>query len=175
MKFKQLKIKGAYLITPEFIKDERGFFARTACAREFKKNGLLSHWPQHSISFNKAKGTLRGMHFQPQPYGEIKLVRCTQGAIFDVLVDLRPRSKTFRRWVGVELSAANRKLIYIPKGVAHGFQTLTPNTEIFYLISEFFRADKARGVRWDDTAVGIHWPKGRRLISKRDRAFEDLT
>ena len=135
MKFIETELKGAFLINPEPLEDERGFFARTWCRKEFEQHGLNPDWVQCNISYNKRKGTLRGMHYQIAPYAEAKLVRCTMGAIYDVIIDLRPDSKTYRQWISAELSAENRKMIYIPQGFAHGFQTLVDNTEVFYQMS----------------------------------------
>jgi len=155
--------------------DERGFFARTFCAREFEEHGLNSRLVQSSISFNKERGTLRGMHWQEAPHGECKLVRCTRGAIYDVMLDLRRESSTFREWIALELSAENRRQVYVSEGFAHGFQTLTDSTEVFYQMSEFFAPDSARGVRWNDPAFTIHWPHaGRQIMSERDTSYPDF-
>jgi len=172
MKFLETKIKGAFLIEPERIEDSRGFFARTWSEEEFMAFSLNPHLAQCSISFNAKKGTLRGMHTQAPPHSEAKLVRCTMGALFDVLLDLRPASPTFKQWISAELTSENRKMIYIPEGVAHGFQTLTDNTEVFYQISERYHPESARGVRWDDEAFKIQWPLPVGDISPRDAAFE---
>jgi|WetSurMetagenome_2_1015567.scaffolds.fasta_scaffold440058_2 dTDP-4-dehydrorhamnose 3,5-epimerase len=175
MRFTPLSIPGAHLIDVEPHRDDRGFFARTWCAREFAEHGLAARLAQSSVSFNEHAGTLRGLHYQAAPHEEAKLVRCTHGAIFDVIVDLRPSSPSFRTWVGAELSAGNRRMLYVPEGVAHGFQTLEPASEVLYLISEFYAPETARGVRWDDPAFGIAWPAAeRRIISDRDRAYPDF-
>lgn len=174
MKFSQTDIAGAYLIDIEPITDERGFFARSWCRQEFEKRGLNLGIAQCNISFNKKRGTLRGMHYQVEPYMETKIVRCTAGAIYDVIVDLRPESSMFRKWIAVELSAENRRMLYIPPGVAHGFQTLADDTEILYQISEFYHPDSSRGVRWDDPAFGIKWPSADRVISEKDRQHPDF-
>ena len=174
MIFKETKLKGAFIIEPERIEDERGFFARTFCRKEFEVNGLNPNLVQCSLSFNKKKGTLRGMHYQTAPHEETKLVRCTRGAIYDVMLDLRPNSPTFKQWVSVELTGENRRMLYIPEGVAHGFQTLQEETEVLYQMSEFFHPECARGVRWDDRKFGIEWPSGERIISERDRAYPDF-
>jgi dTDP-4-dehydrorhamnose 3,5-epimerase len=164
-----------YLIEPQLLGDERGFFARTWCRREFEARGLNADLAQCSISFNRKAGTLRGMHYQAAPYEEPKLVRCTQGAIYDVALDLRPQSPTFKRWVGVELTAANRRMLYIPAGCAHGFQTTADDSEVFYQISEFYHPEAARGVRWDDPAFAIRWPETtHRIVSPRDAGFPDF-
>ena len=177
MIFRETNLPGAFVIEPERFEDERGFFARTWDVNEFAARGLNPRLVQCSISFNRRVGTLRGMHYQAAPHEEAKLVRCTMGAIFDVIVDVRPGSPTFARWTGVELSAANRQLLYIPEGFAHGFQTLQDDSEVFYQISAFYQSDFARGFRWDDEAVGIVWPPapaGGRIISARDAAFPRL-
>lgn len=173
MIFHETAVAGAFVIEPERLVDERGFFARTWCQRELQERGLDAGLAQCSISFNLTRGTLRGMHYQIAPYAETKLVRCTAGAIFDVIVDLRPGSKSFRRWCGVELSQQNRKMLYIPKGCAHGFLTLSDDVEVFYQISEFYSAAHARGVRWNDPAFAIQWPGEVKVISERDRSYPD--
>lgn len=167
-------LKGAFVIEPERIEDERGFFARTFCRREFDARGLNSNLRQCSVSFNRKRGTLRGMHYQVAPHGEAKLVHCTRGAIYDVIVDLRAESGTFRQWVAVELSADNRLMLYIPEGLAHGFQTLRDETEAFYQISEFYSPEHALGVRWNDRAFAIEWPIVNPIISARDRSHPDF-
>jgi dTDP-4-dehydrorhamnose 3,5-epimerase len=175
MRFTPLDIPGAYLIDVEPHRDDRGFFARTWCAREFAEHGLTARLAQCSVSFNEHAGTLRGLHYQAAPHEEAKLVRCTHGAIFDVLVDLRPASPSFKAWVGAELSAGNRRMMYVPEGVAHGFQTLERASEVLYLISEFYAPESARGVRWDDQAFNIAWPAAeRRIVSDRDLAYPDF-
>jgi dTDP-4-dehydrorhamnose 3,5-epimerase len=174
MKFAETRLKGAFIIEPERQEDERGFFARTWCKEEFKRNGLNSRLVQCSISFNKKKGTLRGMHYQVEPHQEAKLVRCTRGSIYDVIIDLRPGSDTFKQWLAVELTSESRKMLYAPEGFAHGFQTLGDNTEVFYQMSELYRPEGAKGVRWDDPAFGILWPEADRIISDRDIAFPDF-
>ncbi len=174
MIFKETKLKGAFVIEPERIEDERGFFARTFCRKEFEAHGLDPNLVQCSVSFNKTKGTLRGMHYQVSPYQETKLVRCTTGAIHDVILDLRPDSPTFKQWVSVELTRENWRMLYVPKGVAHGFQTLHDETEVLYQMSEFFHSECAKGVRWDDPQFGIEWPSAERIISERDRTYPDF-
>ena len=153
------------------IEDERGFFARSFCEKEFSERGLNPRVVQCNVSFNRRRGTLRGMHFQAAPHEEAKLVRCTAGAIWDVMVDLRPGSPTFKRWHGAELSAANRRAFYVPEGVAHGFQTTTENAEVLYQMTASFRPESARGVRWNDPAFAIQWPIADPFVSERDRAF----
>ena len=176
MIFTETPLKGAFVIEPEIIKDERGFFARTFCLEEFAAHGLNPNVAQCNISFNPKKGTLRGMHYQAKPREETKLVRCTLGAIYDVIIDLRPNSATSKRWFAVELSADNRKMLYIPEGFAHGFQTLEDNTEVFYQMSEFYAPEQARGIRWDDPAFAIKWPPApERLISDKDQRYPDFT
>jgi dTDP-4-dehydrorhamnose 3,5-epimerase len=174
MIFTETKLQGAFIIDIDRIEDERGFFARTWCQREFEAHGFCTQLVQCNISFNKHKGTLRGMHYQAAPYAEAKLVRCTSGAIYDVIIDLRPDSPTFKRWVAVELRAANRRMLFIPEGFAHGFQTLADDTEVFYQMSQFYAPEYARGVRWDDPAFGVSWPAEKRIISERDRSFPDF-
>jgi dTDP-4-dehydrorhamnose 3,5-epimerase len=174
MIFTETKLKGTFVIDPEKLEDERGFFARTWCQREFADRGLNPCIAQCSISFNHKRGTLRGMHYQVAPHEEAKVVCCNRGAIYDVIVDLRPDSPTFIEWLAVELHAENRRMLYIPEGFAHGFQTLEDNTEIFYQISEFYAPEYARGLRWDDAAFGIQWPPADRTISVRDRTHPDF-
>ena len=173
MEFHETKLPGVIEIYLEPNCDERGFFARTWCRKEFESHGLNPSLVQCSISFNAKKGTLRGVHLQAAPYGEAKTVRCTNGAIYDVVLDLRPESQTFRNWIGVTLSASNRHTLYIPEGCAHGFLTLEDNTEVFYQMSEFFRPEAARGVRWNDPAFQIVWPAKVDVISERDRTYPD--
>jgi dTDP-4-dehydrorhamnose 3,5-epimerase len=174
MIFTETTLKGAFLIEPERRPDERGFFARAWCQQEFAAIGLEPRWVQCNISFNRQRGTLRGMHYQAAPYAEAKLVRCTMGAIHDVIIDLRADSSTFRQWLAVELTADNRLILFIPKGFAHGFQTLTDDTEVFYQMSQFYAPDYARGVRWGDPAFNIPWPADKRIISARDLGFPDF-
>lgn len=172
MIFIETKLKGAFIIEPEPLEDERGFFARTFDQKEFEAHGLNPRVAQCNISFNKKKGTLRGMHYQIAPYEEAKLVRCTKGAIYDVIIDLRPESPTFKQWIAVELTAENRRMLYAPEGVAHGFQTLEDNTEVFYMMSEFYHPECARGVRWNDPAFGIEWPIKEKTVSSKDNSWE---
>ncbi|NWJ96738.1 MAG: dTDP-4-dehydrorhamnose 3,5-epimerase [Chloroflexi bacterium] len=171
MIFNETRLKGAFILEPKLLEDERGFFARTWCEREFEEHGLNPRLVQCNISYNKRKGTLRGMHYQVAPYAEAKLVRCTSGAIYDVIIDLRPESTTFKQWVGVELTAHNRLELYIPEGFAHGFQSLEDNSEVFYQMSQFYQAEAARGVRWDDPTFGISWPISQKTISQRDSNY----
>lgn len=169
MIFRETPLAGAWVLEPERFEDERGFFARTWCRREFEAHGLDPSIAQCSVSFNHRRGTLRGLHFQAAPHEEIKLVRVTRGAIWDVIVDVRPGSPTFRQHFSVVLSAEARNELYIPKGTAHGFQTLEDETEVFYQISEFYAPESARGYRWDDPSFAIPWPEPVTVISEKDR------
>lgn len=171
MKFIETSLKGTFIVEPDRIEDERGFFARTFCRHEFEKHGLNPNLVQCSTSFNKKKGTLRGMHYQVKPHEEVRLVRCTRGAMYDVILDLRVDSLTFKQWTAVELTAENRTLVYIPEGFAHGFQTLEDDTEVFYQMSEFYHPECARGIRWDDPKFGIKWPIKEKVISRRDNSY----
>ena len=171
MRFTETSLKGAFIVEPDRIEDERGFFARTFCRQEFEKHGLNPNLVQCSVSFNTKKGTVRGMHYQVKPHEEVRLVRCTRGAMYDVVLDLRADSPTFKHWVAVELTAENRKIAYVPEGFAHGFQTLEDDTEVFYQMSEFHHPECARGVRWDDPAFGIKWPIPNPIVNDRDRTF----
>lgn len=172
MKFTETKLKGAYVIEVEPLADERGFFARSWCQKEFAEHGLNSNLVQCNISFNLKKGTLRGMHYQAKPYQEVKLVRCTMGAVYDVIIDLRSDSPMFKQWIGVELTADSRKMLYIPEGMAHGFQTLVDNTEVFYQMSEFYNSESATGLRWDDPEFKIEWLiKQDLVISEKDKFY----
>jgi dTDP-4-dehydrorhamnose 3,5-epimerase len=175
MKLTSVPLPGAYVIELEPIVDERGFFARTWCTQEFKVHGLNPNLAQCSVSFNKRKGTLRGMHYQIEPHQEAKLIRCCSGAIYDVILDLRRPSPTYCKWFAVELTAANRKMLYVPEGVAHGFQTLTDGVEVLYQISESYWPESARGARWDDPVFGIQWQIPDPIISPRDNSFPDYT
>lgn len=174
MTFQQTRLAGVFEVHLAPNPDERGFFARSWCQKEFENHGLNPSLAQCNVSFNTRKGTLRGMHYQAAPHAEAKLVRCTQGAVYDVVVDLRPQSPTFKQWIGVELTAANRRMMYIPEGCAHGFLTLQDESEIFYQMSEFYHAESARGVRWNDPAFGITWPRPVEVISERDRSYPDF-
>lgn len=171
MKFTETKLKGAFTIDFEKREDPRGFFARTFCQKEFQEHGLNPNCVQASVSCNYKKGTLRGMHFQAPPYLEAKLVRCAEGAIFDVIVDLRKNSKTFKQWFGIELSRENTKMLFIPEGFAHGFITLTDNAQILYQMSEFYAPGFDRGFRYDDPAFGIKWPVKVAEISEKDNSW----
>ncbi|RTE07912.1 dTDP-4-dehydrorhamnose 3,5-epimerase [Paenibacillus whitsoniae] len=174
MLFTETRLKDAYIIELDKIEDDRGFFARSWCREEFKQRGMNPNLVQCNISYNKKKGTLRGMHYQVAPHEEAKLVRCTRGAIYDVIIDLRPESKTYKKWVSVELTADNRTMLYVPEGFAHGFQTLQDETEVFYQMSEFYDPECARGARWDDPAFGIEWPgEHGHVISAKDRSYSE--
>lgn len=174
MIFNSTPLSGAYLIQQEPILDKRGSFARSYCQDEFKAKDLNPLFVQSNISFNKVLGTLRGMHYQKAPYAEAKLVRCTQGSIYDVIIDLRSESKTVRQYFGVELSAQNRNAVYVPPGFAHGFITLQDNTEVLYQMSEFFHGECANGVRWNDPIFDIKWPLDVEVISERDQNYQDF-
>lgn len=173
MVFEETRLGGAWLVKIEPRADNRGLFARTFCTDEFIAHGLPASFVQCNVSYNATLGTLRGMHFQREPRPEGKLVRCTGGAIWDVIVDLRKDSPTYCRWQGFELTAENRDALYIPGGFAHGFQTLTPGTEVFYQMTEFYVPELAAGVRWNDPAFGIEWPIPDPVLSDRDRSYED--
>jgi dTDP-4-dehydrorhamnose 3,5-epimerase len=174
VKFEPASLAGVFLVRLEEMADERGFFARSWCRREFEEHGLDPDVVQCSVSFNHRKGTLRGMHYQAAPHEEAKLVRCTSGSVYDVIIDLRPSSPTYTRHFGVLLSSLERQALYIPKGFAHGFLTLEDGAEIFYQMSAFYEPRSARGVRWNDPAFGIRWPAEVRVISDRDRAWPDF-
>jgi dTDP-4-dehydrorhamnose 3,5-epimerase len=171
MKLTELELSGAFLVDLEPIEDERGFFARSFCRQEFAARGLNPAVAQCNISFNRQRGTLRGLHYQAPPKAEAKLVRCTRGALYDVVADLRPDSPTYCRWSAVELSAENYQMLYIPEGFAHGFQTLRDDTELFYQMSEFYAPGSARGLRWDDPSFRIVWPLPITAVSERDRSY----
>jgi dTDP-4-dehydrorhamnose 3,5-epimerase len=174
MIFAKIGVPGAFVIDLERREDERGFFARSWCRAEFDEQGLNPRLVQCSVSFNKKRGTLRGMHYQAQPYEEAKLVRCTRGAVYDVIVDLRADSPAYLRWEAVELTEDNHRMLYVPEGCAHGFQSLEDGTEIFYQMSETYRPEYARGVRWNDPSFGIRWPEEERIISARDNGYPDF-
>jgi dTDP-4-dehydrorhamnose 3,5-epimerase len=175
MNFFSTTLNDAWLIDLDRNNDIRGYFARAFCAREFSARGLETSFVQHSLSCSRQRGTLRGMHFQTPPHGEVKVVRCVRGAIFDVIVDIRPQSPTYRRWQGFELTAENQRQLYIPAGFAHGFQTLTDDVEVHYLISAFYEPTAASGFRYDDPAFAISWPLPVSVISDRDKAWPPLT
>ena len=174
MTFLETRIKGVFEVHPELLADERGFFARTWCRKECAAAGLNPAVVQCNVSFNAQQGTLRGLHYQDAPHQEAKLVRCTRGAIYDVAIDLRRDSPTFRQWTAANLTAENRHMLYIPEGCGHGFLTLEDDTEIFYQMSEFYAPGYGRGARWNDPAFGIAWPRAIELISERDRTYPDF-
>jgi len=167
--FSETALSGAYIIEPEKINDLRGSFARVWCRRELEQHGLKGDLAQSNIGFSYRKGTLRGLHFQRVPHAEVKIVRCTRGSMFDVIVDLRTESPTYKRWFGAELNDENRRMIYVPEGFAQGYMTLADNTEMNYHTSEFYSADAASGVRYDDPVIGIRWPLAVTVISEQDR------
>lgn len=172
--FHETKLPGAFLIEPVKHEDHRGFFERTFCRKEFEEHGLNPHVAQCSVSFNKRKGVLRGMHYQVAPFAEAKLVRCTAGSVYDVIIDLRPDSPAFKKHFAVELSARSQRMLYVPENIAHGFQTLEDDTEIFYQISQVYSPEHACGVRWNDPAFAIDWPPAERTISEKDRLYPDF-
>ncbi len=174
MRFNETKLSGVFEISLEPMKDERGFFARTWCQQEFEQHGLSSVVRQCSLSFNEKKGTLRGVHFQAEPYPEDKIVRCVRGAIYDVVVDLRAGSPTFKKWIGVFLTAENRHMVYVPRGCGHGLLTLEDQTEVHYQMSEFYHSELSRGFRWNDPAFQIEWPDQPVIMSERDRSYPDF-
>lgn len=174
MKFTELGLRGAFVIELEPVNDERGSFTRTWSRREFQERGLNPAFEQCSTSFNHRAGTLRGMHYQTAPYAAAKLVRCTRGAVFDVIIDLRPSSATFKRWFATELREDNDRMIYAPEGFAHGFLTLADNSEIFYQIAAPYSKEHERGVRWNDPVFAIEWPAEIRIISERDRSYPNF-
>jgi dTDP-4-dehydrorhamnose 3,5-epimerase len=175
MIFTETELAGAYVIDLDRREDERGFFARTWCADEYAEHGLTTRLVQANMSWNPLKGTVRGMHFQREPHAEAKVIRVTRGAIYDVIIDLRPDSATYKRWIGVNLDAVNGRALYVPEGFAHGFQTVTRHSEVHYLVSEFYTPGAEGGVRWDDPAFGIEWPEAEeRTISEKDRSWPDF-
>ncbi|MGH6944340.1 MAG: dTDP-4-dehydrorhamnose 3,5-epimerase [Geminicoccaceae bacterium] len=174
MRFDETKLRGAWLIEPVPARDHRGFFARTFCAREYADHGLKTRFVQNSTSQSATSRTLRGMHFQRPPHAEVKVVTCLKGAIWDVIIDLRPESPTYRQWQGFELTAENRRQLYVPEGFAHGFQTLCDDTEVGYLISASYAPVAADGVRYDDPAFAIDWPLPVTEVSEKDRTWPDF-
>jgi dTDP-4-dehydrorhamnose 3,5-epimerase len=173
MIFRETPLQDAYVIDLEKREDVRGFFARAWCGKEFEEHGLIPRVVQANTSFNKQKGTLRGMHYQIAPHAETKAIRCLKGAIFDVIIDLRPDSPSYKKWFGVELTADNRTMLYVPEHFAHGFITLEDNTEVFYLVSEYYAPDCERGLRYNDPAFGVAWPGHIEAISEKDRTWPD--
>jgi dTDP-4-dehydrorhamnose 3,5-epimerase len=174
MKFIETGLPGAVIVEIEKLEDQRGFFARTWCKKEFEKHDLDAEMVQANVSFNHSKGTLRGMHYQVEPHGETKLVRCTQGAVYDVIIDLRPGSQTYRRWFGVELSAANYRMLFVPKMFAHGYQTLVDESAVAYQVGQFYTPGSERGIRYDDSAFDIRWPLNVSIISDKDKNWPDF-
>ena len=175
MIFTKIDLEGAFIIEIQRLEDERGFFARTFCQREFRDHGLNPDLAQCNISYNKVKGTLRGMHFQAAPHQEAKLVCCMQGAIRDVIIDIRPDSGTFMKYFAIDLTASTHNALYVPEGFAHGFLTLEPETYVFYQMSEFYVPDMARGFRWNDPAFNIEWKDEIHMISERDASLSDFS
>ncbi len=174
MKITPTRLDGIWLVDLDRIDDDRGFFARSWCRREFETHGLNPNLVQCNISFNRRRGTLRGLHYQAPPNEEAKLVRVTRGAIFDVVLDVRPQSPTALQWLSVELTDKNRRGLYVAEGFAHGFQTLADDTEVLYQMSEFYHPQSARGIRWSDPAIDIPWPLDEKIVSEKDNAYEDL-
>lgn len=176
MIFTETKLRGVYVLEPRRFEDERGFFAPSFSAKEFAARGMASKFVENNISYSANRGTIRGMHYQAAPYGQAKLVRCTRGAVYDVAVDLRRDSPTFREWVGVELTAESRSMLYLPGDCGHGFQTLADDTEVFYMVSEIYVPESGTGFRWDDPAFQIEWPETQeRILLKRDQDYPDFT
>ncbi|MDB5882731.1 MAG: dTDP-4-dehydrorhamnose 3,5-epimerase [Ramlibacter sp.] len=175
MIFSETGLKGAFILDLERREDERGFFARSWCRDEFEAHGLNPALAQCNVSFNRRRGTLRGMHYQADPFAEAKLVRCTAGSVYDVIIDLRPGSPTFKQHIGEVLSAANHRMMYVPEGFAHGFQTLQDDTEVFYQMSQFYSPAHGRGVRYDDPVFGIEWKIADPVMAERDRSYPDFT
>ena len=174
MNFTEIGLAGAYVIDLNQLRDERGFFARGYCSKEFEAQGLASRVVQSNVSFNLKKATLRGMHYQVTPYEETKLVRCTRGAIYDVIIDLRPQSKTFQKWFGVELTEDNYRMLYVPEGFAHGFETLADRSEVVYHVSEFYTPNAEQGIRYNEPAFGIRWPLEVQVISEKDKNWPEF-
>ena len=174
MLFTETKLEGAFIIDIQKIGDDRGYFGRAYCRKEFMENGLMSEMVQTNVSFNKIKGTLRGFHYQVSPHEEAKLVRCTSGAIYDVIIDLRPDSLTYMKWFGIELTEGNSKMLYVPEKFAHAFITLGDNTAVTYQVSQFYTPGAEAGIRWNDTDFGVQWPVEPKLISEKDRQWPDF-
>jgi len=175
MIFSETKLNGAYVIEPEKYEDERGYFARVFCENEFKSHGIKLNMVQSNIGFSSKKGTIRGLHYQVYPHAEVKLIRCLSGSIFDVIIDLRPESPTYRQWFGIELNSKNNQMLLVPEYFAHGYQSLVDNTEVFYQVSQFYMADAERGIRWDDPAFNIQWPEMiHPIISEKDKSWPDF-
>lgn len=173
MKFEETKLQGAYIVDLQQLQDERGFFARAYCANEFQSLDMVPEVVQANLSTNQVKGTLRGMHYQLDPYQETKFVRCIRGALYDVIIDLRPESPTYLEWVGVELTADNYRALFVPRDFAHGFVTLEDNTEAFYMVSQFYTPGAESGIRWNDPMFNIEWPIEPAVISEKDASWQD--
>lgn len=174
MIFNETELKGAFIIDLERHQDDRGFFARTFCQKELAGHGLISDVAQANMSLSKTRGTLRGMHYQKSPFEETKLVRCTKGVLYDVIIDLRPDSPTFKSWIGVELTADNYRMLFVPKNFAHGFVTLADDTEVTYMVSQFYAPGSELGIRWNDPQFGIQWPVEVQVISEKDAGWPDF-
>lgn len=176
MIFEETKLSGAFIISVEKRADERGFFGRAWCLHELEEHGISMKFVQANVSFNHRKETLRGLHYQTDPYQEAKFMRCTRGAIYDVIVDLRPQSPTYKQWIGVKLTEDNYQMLYVPEGFAHGYQTLENNTEVYYPTTQFYSPVAERGLRWNDPAIGIIWPQTDNLIiSDKDNSWPDYS
>lgn len=175
MIFTETKLKGAFILDVKKLEDERGFFGRSWCQREMEEHGLNANVVQANVSYNHKKGTLRGMHYQLSPYEETKLVRCTRGAIYDVIIDLRPESPTYKQWIGVELTADNYRMLFVPERFGHGFITLEDNTDVTYQVTQFYTPGAERGIRWNDPAFNIEWPIEPVIISEKDKVHPDYT
>ena len=173
MIFTETKLKGAFILEVKRLEDERGFFGRSWCKKEMEDHGLNSNVVQANVSFNHKKGTLRGMHFQFSPYQETKLIRCTKGAIYDVIIDLRKNSPTYKQWIGVELTEDNYKMLFVPEDFAHGFITLQDNTAVTYQVTQYYTPGAEGGIRWNDPAVGIEWPVPVEVVSQKDKVHPD--
>lgn len=173
MIFEQTPLEGAYVIRLKRIEDERGFFARSYCQKEFKDHGLTAGIVQANVSYNKQSGTLRGIHYQISPHEETKLVRCTFGAIYDVIIDLRRNSPTYKQWFGIELNAENHAMLFVPESFGHGYQTLADHSEVTYMVSQFYAPGSEKGIRWNDPAFGIEWPSRVKVISSKDSQWDD--
>ena len=174
MIFTETKLLGAYIIDIEPIKDQRGFFARTWCSRVFENQGLVTQMVQYNISFNYTQGTVRGLHYQVAPHSEVKLFKCIRGTVYHIIVDLRPESSTYKSWIAEKLSDKNRRMLYVPEGFASGYQTLEDNCEVFYQVSEYYKPNSERGIRWNDPSFGITWPTQVTIVSDKDKSFPDF-
>jgi len=174
LKFTEIYLKGAFVIEVDKLKDDRGFFGRLWCEKEFKNNNLKTNIVQSNVSLSLKKGTIRGLHFQRSPFQETKLVRCTKGSVYDVIIDLRPESPTFKKWFGVKLTEDNHKMIYVPENFAHGFLTLEDNSEVYYLVTQFYNKEAEAGLRWNDPAFDIQWPTEVKEISEKDNSHANF-